>query len=184
MPGTRWLVILDNRIGILGTPFLVQSALRRYLTHTDIDMPLMERLSQLRRDDTSWNVLLWSPKVLKNYSALSTGAWGRLLEDTDVLLVGARFGPRVRIDFSLHAGRDRGSAFFRQKGMLFADVFTAEPSLHNDAPRPCRLDNLSLDPDRVQGSVELSSKQYEDWGYQATAHPHVYLVPRSPSHGE
>src|SRR5579864_8655459 len=31
MLDTRWLVILDNRIGMLGTPALVQQALRRYM---------------------------------------------------------------------------------------------------------------------------------------------------------
>jgi hypothetical protein len=184
MQSTRWMTILDNRIGMLGTPFLVQSALQRYLANADIDMPLRERLSQLRRDDTSWNVLVWSPRVLTNYTvALSTSAWGRLLEDAEVLMVGARFGPRVRVDFSLHAGSDRGREFFRQKAELFAEVFAAGPPAQAGAFQSRGLNDLALESDQVQGSIELSSKQFEDWGSQASR-PHVYLVPRGISHGE
>lgn len=180
MHTTRWLLILDNRIGILGTPFLVQSALQRYRAHADIDMPLMERLSQLQRDDTSWNVLIWSTRVLSNYTiALSESPWGRLLEDSEVLVVGARFGSKVRVDFSLHARSDRGTDFFRQKAELFAEVFAAE----SDASRSSRIENLALYPQRVQGSIQLSSAQYEEWGRQLSR-PHLYLVPRSVSHGE
>ena len=184
MLSTRWLVILDNRIGILGTPFLVLSALHRYQAHPDIDMALTERLSQLRSDDSSWNVLIWSPRVLTNYTvALSESPWGRLLEDTEVLMIGARFGSKVRVDFSLHASRDRGAEFFKRKAVLFAEVFSGEPSSQTDAPQMRQLEDLSFDPDRVQGSIQLSLVQFEEWGVQSTR-PHLYLVPRNTAHGE
>jgi hypothetical protein len=184
MHSERWMAILDDKIGMLGTPFLVQSALRRYLSHADVDMPLRERLSQLHRDDTSWNVLIWAPRVLTNYTvALSASVWGRLLEDADVLIVGARFGRKVRVDFSLHAGSDRGEGFFKQKAELFAQVFASEPSLSDGRYQARRVSDLSFDPDRVQGSIELSLDEFEDWGHQASR-PHIYLVPRGLSHGE
>ena len=174
----RWLVILDNRIGILGTPFLVKSALHRYLLHTDIDMPLMERISQLRRDDTSWSVLLWPPGILGSGTAAQPGnAWRRLLEGADVMMVGARFGSKVRIEFLLRAGNDRGTKFFRQKAELFAEVFS------RDTARPRRMNDVLFNPDRVEGSVQLSSKDFEEWGRQANR-PRVYPAPRSRSNGE
>lgn len=176
----RWLAILDNRIGILGTPYLVQSALHRFLTHADIDMPLMERLSQLRRDDTSWNVMLWAPRVLKNYSAEPPGAWGRLMEGAEVVMVGARFGSKVCIDFTVHA-TDRGTEFFKTKAAAFGEVFGLSPQ--TGAPQPRGLSDVSFESNRVQGSIKLSWEQYEEWGKPAK-HPHIYLVPRYLSHGE
>ena len=44
----RWFVILENRIGILGTPGIVQRALQRYADHSVPDSVLEERLSLLR----------------------------------------------------------------------------------------------------------------------------------------
>ena len=66
--GTRWLIILENRIAMLGTPLLLQRALHRYLNHADIDMPLRERLSQLPRETSSWNVLSSLPKTPTEYT--------------------------------------------------------------------------------------------------------------------
>jgi hypothetical protein len=183
MRSERWLVILDNRVAIFGTAFLVQGAVHRYLAHADIDMPLMERLSQLRRDNTSWNVMLWSPRVLSNYKvAQSSSSWGRLLEGAEVLMVGARFGSKVRVEFLLHAP-DRGREFFEEKAALFAEVFAPALSRDSDVPQRRRTENVSFDSDRVQGSIQLSLEQFEDWSHQ-TSHPHVYLVPRVVSRGE
>ena len=53
MQDMRWLVILENRVGMLGTPLLVKQALERYWTHADVDRALKERLSQLPHDSSS-----------------------------------------------------------------------------------------------------------------------------------
>ncbi len=188
MLDTRWLVILDNRIAMFGTPPMVQRALHQYTTHADIDMPLMERLAQMRRDVTSWNVLLISSMangniIMKQKNSPLT----RLIEGAEVLMVGARFGPRIRVDFSLHAGSNRETAFFTQKAASFADAFAKDSTVESNSPLPAsrRLANLGLEPNRIYGSIELSSKDFREWNQQGGfERPLPETAMRAPAHGE
>lgn len=165
MLDTRWLVILENRIGLLGTPLLVQQALTRYANHSVPDPILEERLSLLRPDVSSWNVIVSTPTSAKNINfAQPRSAWARLQEGADVLMVGTRFGPKVRVDFSIHAGGNRGAAFFSEKAGFFTSAFAAETvpqASPSEAQR--RLENLSIEPNRVHGSILLSETQFELW---------------------
>lgn len=182
MMDTRWLVILENRIGLFGTPLIVQRALSRYAAHADIDMPLMERLSQLHRDVSSWNVIVSAPKADEKVIVRSASSWNRLLLDSEVLMVAARFGPKVRIDFSVHANGEHGAEFFNQKAEFFAEVFRDE--VPRDI-RKWRMANVQLDAGRVQGSVEMSKKQFEMWSDQASlAHGLLPQEQRAASRGE
>ena len=166
MPDTRWLIILNNRIAMLGTPLMVQRALHRYTTHADIDMPLMERLAQMRPDVTSWNVLIASPKANNNpIITRQASVLTRLIDGAEVLMVGTCFGPKVRVDFSLHAPRDRETVFFKQKASFFADVFAKEPHGQSSSHQPSRgrLGSFSFEPNHIEGSIELSSKEFQEW---------------------
>ena len=169
----RWLAILDNRTGLFGTPWLVQQALRRAAEHAVPDSILEERLSLLRRDVTSWNVLAGSPTDAENVTFMQPrGAWAQLQQDADVLMVAARFGPRIRIDFSIHADAGRGPEFFSRKASFFTSALGTGSSGHSaakDTPER-RLTNYSLEANRVQGSVEMSSQQFEAWC------DHIYLA--------
>jgi hypothetical protein len=162
----RWLVILDNRIGMLGTPWLVQQALRRYADHSVPDPVLEERLTLLRPDVTSWNVIVPAGRNAKRIKfALPDGAWAQLQQDADVLMVGARFGARIRVDFSIHAKAERGAEFFTRKAAFFTDALAFAPGPESTPPEaaPQRLQNYSLESNRVQGSVELSTRQFQAW---------------------
>ncbi|HEY1580633.1 MAG TPA: hypothetical protein VGF82_26515 [Terracidiphilus sp.] len=165
MTDKRWLVILDNRIGLFGTPSIVQRALSRYAAHTDIDMPLMERLSQMPRDVSSWNVIVSAPRPDERALVSSVSPWGRLLEDSQVLMVGARFGPKVRVDFSLHAAREHGAEFFSQKAAFFAEVFRDEIP---HVVKKWRVANVQVEAGCVRGSIEMSKQQFEMWSVQAS----------------
>lgn len=160
MKDTRWLVILENRIGLFGTSLIVHRALSRYAAHADIDMPLMERLSQLHRDVSSWNVIVAAPKADEKVVVRSASPWNRLLVDSEVLMVGARFGSKVRVDFSLHADGERGADFFNEKAAFFAEVFKDE--IPRDIKK-WRMANVQLEQGRVQGSIEMSKRQFEMW---------------------
>ncbi len=166
MLDTRWLVILDNRIGVFGTQFIVRQALLRYASHALPDSILEQRLSQLRPDVTSWNVLVALPKFVPTISfAQPRSAWAQLQEGADVLMVAARFGTKIRVDFLLNASPELGPAFFDQKAALFLSAFAHE--LPHEAASPnapeARLQSLSVESNRVQGSIELSDKQFELW---------------------
>lgn len=181
--GTRWLIILDNRIAMMGTPLLVQGALHRYLNHADTDVPLRERLSQLPLEVSSWNVLSSLPRTPTEYTApQAKSAWARFFEGADVMIVGVRFGSKVRVHFSLHASADHGAQFFEQKTASFADVFAPE---RTGATRPPRVGDVEVAADRVRGSIELSKKQFDAWGDWTNNFGHSPATPeRSSSAGQ
>ena len=184
----RWLVILNGRIGMFGTQSMVQRALHRYTTHAGIDMPLMERLAQLRTDVTSWNVIIASPKAEGSLNhSQPNSALTQLIEGAEVLTVGTSFGSKVRVDFSLHAGSDHEATFFSQKAASFADVFANEPRHESGSLQsaPRRLGNFSVEQNRVQGSVELSAKEFQAWSQQGGfTRPSQELALRTPGRGE
>jgi hypothetical protein len=162
---TRWLVILNDRIAMFGTPAIVQNALGRYFNHAVPDPVLLERLSQLNPDITSWNVLVAPPMSRNLNFARAHCAWARLMEDTELLMVGARFGPKIRVDFVVGATSDRGKEYFTRKAALFTGVFTQNSSHEatlSESFEP-RLENLLVEEHRIQGSVALSRKQFDEW---------------------
>ena len=172
----RWLAILDNRTGIFGTPWLVQQALRRAADHAVPDSILEERLSLLRPDVTSWNVLAASPTSVTNVTfAQPRSAWAQLQQDADVLTLGTRFGEKIRVDFSIYANASRGPEFFARKAEFFTSALGTGSNPDSPAPETAarRVTNFSLAANRVQGSVEMSSTQFEVWC------EHLYVVRNS-----
>ncbi|MBS1802652.1 MAG: hypothetical protein JST28_04765 [Acidobacteria bacterium] len=180
--GTRWLILIDRQLAMLGTPSIVKSALFRYLNHADVDMVIRERLSQLPLDVNSWNVLSSLPKARTEYTAQqSTNPWARFFEGADVLMVGARFGSKIRVHFALHANADRGREFLEQKSMSFAEVFSAGTQLS----RPLRPRDVGLRSGSVHGAVQLSKKQFDAWSDWTNNFGHVPAVPeRTVSTGQ
>jgi hypothetical protein len=187
MLDTRWLAILDNRVAMFGTESMVQGSLHRYAAGADIDMPLMERLTQMRRDVSSWNVLV-APKVEKSLRLTQPNSLlARLIDGAEVLMIGTRFGDRIRVDFSFHSRKDQKSGFLSEKAASFAEVFAKEGPLRSGPSQQTQrnLENLDLKPDRIQGSVELSEKEFERWNEQGGfAQPLQGTATRMPAHGE
>ncbi len=162
----RWFVILENRIGILGTPGIVQRALQRYADHSVPDSVLEERLSLLRPDVTSWNVLARSPQTENRFAfAQPHSAWAELQEGTDLLMVGVRFGSKIRIDFSLHARADGNAENFARKAAFFTDAIIAGPDGTPVSPAESerQVAKFMVGANHVQGSVELSKQKFEAW---------------------
>jgi hypothetical protein len=161
----RWLVIPDKKTALLGTPFLVQEALRRRENHALPDPVLEERLSLLRPDVHSWNVLAQSLRAPTRIDfAQPQSRWAQLQQGADVLMVAVRFGTKIRVDFSIHADAAQGAEFFEQKAEVFADALAdmATPDKTPVTPKR-RLGRFVLQSDRVQGSVDMSFHQFERW---------------------
>jgi len=186
MLDTRWLVILDNRIGIFGTQWMVERALKRYTGHADIDMPLMERLSLMRSDVTSWSVLVTPQETARAYLVSKANTpWSRFMEDAEVLMVGVHFGSKVRVDFLLHAPADHGTEFFEQKAESFAEVFATDADLRPGQSRRRRLGNVAVETDHVQASIEMSAKQFDQWADQTNrSRTTASLLAHATSRGE
>jgi len=168
----RWFVILGNRTAILGTAPLVRQAIRRNAEHAVADSVLEERLSLLRPDVHSWNVLVESRKIRTRIDfAQPHSAWAQLQQGADVLMVAARFGSKIRVDFSIHADAAQGAGFFARKAEVFTDALAeAEPEVKSSQWAERRLQHFALEPNRVQGSVEMSAREFEAWC------EHLYLV--------
>ena len=174
MQDVRWLLILDNRIGMLGTPFLVKQALLRYHTHADADQDLVEKLSQLPHDVSSWNVLVCPAAERPNIYMHAGSRWSGLVENSDVLMVGTRFGSKIRVDFRVHADRGYGAEFFKRKLAAFEQMFA---SVMGGGAKKRRAAKVSIQADRVGGSIELSRQQFQMWGEQGR-------IVDAPAHGE
>lgn len=175
MAGVRWLVILDDRVVMLGTSLMVKKSLHRYLSRADVDMVLRERLSQLPLDVNSWNVLSSLPAARTEYTtSQAANPWARFFEGAEVLMVGVRFGPKIRIHFALHADESRGAEFLSQKPASFAEVFAAERTGSSKQPR---VGNVEVQPTRVQGYVQLSRKQFDTWSDWTNNFGHAPAVP-------
>ena len=183
MIGTRWLIILDDSVALFGTPPAVIAAMNRYVQHADVDVVLRERLSQLPLDVSSWNVLSSTPLAPTQYIApQASNPWSRVLAGANVLIVGVRFGGKIRIHFALHGNESQGPEFFSRKTTSFAEVFAPE---HTGSARPPRVAGVELGPDRVQGFVQLSRKQFDAWSDWTNNFGHAPAVPdRSSSPGQ
>lgn len=160
MVDTRWMAILENRIGLLGSRAMVQQALRRFANHADTDMILRERLSQLRRDVTSWNVLVAARVKGRQFLLHPGSAWAPLLDRAEMLTVGVRFGSKVRVDFSVHTSSGEGADFLAEKANSFRAIFAGE--LPADS-REGRLRDLIIETGHVLGSIQMSSSQFDEW---------------------
>jgi hypothetical protein len=106
------------------------------------------------------------------------------MEDAAVLMVGVRFGSKVRVDFLLHATVDHGTEFFEQKAATFAEVFAMDPDLRPGHSRQRKLGNVTVQSDHVQASIELSAKQFDEWADQTTRNRAIASLSHSTSRGE
>ncbi len=166
MLDTRLLLILEDRIGMFGTPALVRQAMRRYAAHAVPDPVLEERLRLVRSDVTSWNVLSGrSGRESRIEFAQPQSAWAELQQDTELLLVGARFGSKVRIDFSIYGKNERGAEFYSRKASFFTTALVAGPApqMGRSGLELRQPQNYSVGANHVEGSVELSERQFEAW---------------------
>ncbi len=158
---TRWMAIIDNRTALFGTPLLVQEALDRHAAHTPTDVLLAGHLAQLRPDVNSWNVLVMSSEMLARHLAPEElhAPWTHILDAADELTVGIHYGAMARVDFAAHTIREQQPS---EVAALFAQPQMVRAGLLSQA-QPVRLENLSVERNRIQGSIALSGKEFDAW---------------------
>lgn len=158
MRDRRWLAVLDDRRAVFGTPWMVQQALDRYADHESADPVLAGRMAQLHPDVTSWNVFRMSSSIYAKHLAMGQldAPWAHLLDGADELTIGVHSGSRTRIDFALHpVNLDEASALAHT---------LAQPQFLQTGARQtmrARLENFSIEGDRITGSITLPVKQFE-----------------------
>jgi hypothetical protein len=160
MTSVRWMAIIGNQTALFGTPLLVREALDRHAAHATADLRLTEHLLQLRPDVNSWDVLAMSSEMLARHLAPEElhAQWASLLDDADELTLGIHYGSRARIDFTAHTIRERQisevAALFAQTQMLRTGFRQSER---------VRMENLSVERNRIQGSIALPGKEFDAW---------------------
>ncbi|QNI32720.1 hypothetical protein H7849_01510 [Alloacidobacterium dinghuense] len=160
MLDTRWMAILNDRIAIFGTPWLVKKALERNAAHASADTLLLNRLAQLPPDVNSWNVLVMSSPMLARHIAAEQlhAPWAHILDGANDLTVGIHYGPKARVDFALRTDNNPQSAYLAS---VLAQPHLLQISL-SQTFRP-QIVSLSSEQRRVQGSITLPGKQFDAW---------------------
>jgi hypothetical protein len=161
MRDIRWLAILDDRIAVFGTPWLVQQALSRFENRAIPDPILMGRLALFRRDVSSWNVLSSIPTPGQSVFLRSRSTFSALFEGTDLMMVGVRFDSKVRVDFVLHAPMEEGSVDLKIKAAQISRVFTMKEG--GDNARSRKLKDVQVEENRLRASIVLSNDEFYLW---------------------
>jgi hypothetical protein len=166
MHDTRWMAILDGRTVVLGTPWLAQKALDRYVGHEPADPLVADRLGRLHPQVNSWSVLVMLHGMSFKHAGLeqSSAPWMDLLgkdmlDGADELTLGIRYGSMSRVDFVVRKADDRKmpSSTNSADGVARRQLFEAG-SLQRLRPR---LENLKIKQNLIQGSIVLPGKQLD-----------------------
>jgi len=161
MKDTRWLTILDDRIVIFGTVWMVQQAVSRFENRALPDPVLMGRLALFHRDVSSWNVLTSVPNLRQSVFLQSGGPLSTLFKDAELMLVGIHVNSKVRVDLLMHLNKEGGTVDPNQKAAQFSRVF-AQETVQDDDRMP-QLKNVQVEENRVQASVVLSNDDFILW---------------------
>ena len=161
MKDTRWLTILDDRIAIFGTAWMVQQAVNRFENRVPPDPILMARLALFHRDVSSWNVLTSMPNLRQSVFLQPGGPFSTLFKDAELMLVGIHVDSRVRVDLLMRVKKEDVAIDPNQKAAQFSQVF-AQGIVRDDDRMP-QLKNVQVENNRIQASVVLSSDDFMLW---------------------
>lgn len=161
MTDTRWLAILEDRIVVFGTPWIVQQALNRFENRVPADPILMDRLGLLKPDVNCWNLVAFVPENPQAAFLESDGPWSILFDDTDFLILGIHADSSIRVDLSLQTNSKSETANLNGKAALFGRIFIREVARDEDSIR--RLKNLHVNEKRITASVLLSAEDFLEW---------------------
>jgi hypothetical protein len=167
MHDTRWMAILDGRTVVLGTPWLVQKALDRYVGHEPTDSLVADRLGHLHPQVNSWSVVVMPHGGSLKHAALgqSSAPWidllgKEMLDGAEELTLGIRYGSTSRVDFVVRKAGDRktSSRTNTADGVARRQLFEAGSS---QRLRP-RFENLTIEQNLIRGSIVLPGKQLDE----------------------
>jgi len=103
VPESRWLVVPEATMAILGTETSVREELNRAVTGRAPDASLIQRRSHLRPDDDAWCIVKALPakdEIRQSLSAFDPTLPG-LLHDGDGFEFGFRYGARVEFEYEV-----------------------------------------------------------------------------------
>lgn len=158
MQDVRWLAIFDSQTAVFGTPWLVQRAIDRYVLHASTDPLLESRIGHFRADVNSWNVLALPADPAARSAALSQlhSPWTDLLANASALTLGTRYGSTAHIDFDIELPQNQTAA----SAQASAPPPRVVPAAWLEGAQT-RMENLTAEPGRIQGSLAMPRKQFD-----------------------
>ncbi|HEY6445792.1 MAG TPA: hypothetical protein VIY53_04975 [Acidobacteriaceae bacterium] len=163
MTDTRWLAMLDDSTAIFGTPAMVKTALDRYLSSAAADGALMKRLQELKPDVNCWSVLTMPGAVLVRHlpAGVLDETGDALLRRVNNFAIGVHYGSKARVDFAISTDSPEAArALATHIGERSLMLVVADT-------RRTRSASVSVEQNKVRGSVRVPDKEFESVGLAA-----------------
>jgi hypothetical protein len=161
MTDTRWLAILDDRIAVFGTRWMVEQAVSRFENRAAPDPPLMKRLALFRHDVDSWNLIMSMPFPATSIFLQPLSPWSEIFDRAECLMVSTSFESKIRVDILLQVKQDGGKIDLNQRAAQFSRAF-AQGTAEADGRLP-GLKSLQVDENEIKASIVLSSREFVAW---------------------
>lgn len=153
---TRWMAMLDGgSVAVFGTERMVREAIDRFEERSGVNATLAQRMSRLRGDVNSWDVLAMPSDVLARHIGLGkmNAEWSGALAGSDELVLGIHYGAKARLDFAVHSATGETPAL--------AAMLEKPQLLQVSANEKARLEKLTVNEGRVEGSIALPGKDFD-----------------------
>lgn len=159
MPDTRWLAIVDDNTVIFGTPAVAKRVLERYVSRSEADSQLTQRLKELKPDVNCWSVLTMPGAVLTSHlrAGVLDDAGTRLLRRVSGVAIGVHYGSKERVDFALSADSPEIAT------ALAASLGDQLHLLRVAGALQTHFEDVSVEQNEVRGSVRVKGKEFDSW---------------------
>lgn len=168
MVDVRWLAILDNRIAVFGTPWMVTQALSRWENRVQADPVLMDRVALLPRDVTCWNIMTALPEPHSSGFLDSNSQLSALFQGSELMMLGVHADTNVRVDLLLRADATTERNQLQEKVTQFSQLFNPN-ILHRDEPAR-HLKRFQVNGSQVQVSIQVSRQAFVAWKNRQMGH--------------
>jgi len=161
MTDSRWLAILDDRIAIFGTRWMVEQALTRFENRAIPDPNLLKRLALFHSDVDSWNLIMSMPFPASSIFLQALSPWSKIFDSAEYLMVSTSFDTRIRVDFQLQIKSENRKVDLNERAAQFSRAFAQEGD--GEGSWQPVLKNLEFDQNGIKASILLSNKEFVSW---------------------
>ena len=161
MTDERWMAILDDRIAVFGTRWMVEQAVSRFENRAAPDPALMKRLALFQHDVDSWNLIMSMPFPASSIFLQSLSPWSEIFDSAEFLLVSTSFDTKIRVDLQLQVKDGKRKADLNERASQFSRAF-AQDGGGEDGHLP-DLKSLEVNQNGIKASILLSNKEFVSW---------------------
>jgi hypothetical protein len=151
----RWLVVIDSNLALFGTVYSIQQELNRHLARSAADPSLAQRVSHLRRDDSTWSILdvFNDDDGIEHALGSLDPVLAKLIHDGSSFLIGVRYGRKVEVEYEATQRSNPSAQTVSNTSMQSVVAGSLKES--SLLPHP--------DPTPVRGVVKVGIDRYSAW---------------------